>query len=70
MVKQGVTRALGNSPRGIPGRDVVVYCVYGHEVGRRTALHLKARGIHARFLRGGIDAWAAAGLPLESKRTG
>jgi Fe-Mn family superoxide dismutase len=48
-------------------RDVVVYCVYGHEVGRATALRLRAAGIRARYLRGGIDAWQAAGKPLQSK---
>ena len=46
-------------------REVLVYCVYGHEVGRATALRLRAAGVNARFLSGGIDAWQAAGLPLE-----
>jgi superoxide dismutase, Fe-Mn family len=54
-------------PRGQP---VVVYCVYGHEVGRATALRLRAAGVDARFLAGGIDAWAAAGRPLMSKPAG
>jgi Fe-Mn family superoxide dismutase len=49
------------------GQEVVVYCVYGHEVGRATALRLRARGVNARFLRGGIDGWQAAGRPLEPK---
>lgn len=44
-------------------RPVVVYCVYGHEVGRSSALRLRALGVDARFLEGGIDAWAAAGRP-------
>ena len=38
-------------------RKVVVYCVYGHEVGRATALRLRAAGIDAGFLRGGYDGW-------------
>jgi Fe-Mn family superoxide dismutase len=46
---------------------VVVYCVYGHEVGRSTAMRLRATGVDARFLRGGIDGWKAAGKPLQSK---
>jgi Fe-Mn family superoxide dismutase len=46
---------------------VVVYCVYGHEVGRSTAMRLRAAGVDARFLRGGFDGWKAAGLPLSSK---
>ena len=51
-----------------PGEDVVVYCVYGHEVGRATAMRLRAAGIPARFLRGGFDAWKASNRPLATKR--
>ena len=51
------------------GREVVVYCVYGHEVGRATALRLRAQGLSARYLRGGIDAWQSAGRLLEPKET-
>lgn len=47
--------------------EVLVYCVYGHEVGRATALRLQAAGIRARFLLGGIDGWIKAGRPLASK---
>ena len=37
--------------RDLPaGREVVVYCVYGHEVGRATALRLRSQGVMARFL--------------------
>ncbi|MEZ0271708.1 MAG: rhodanese-like domain-containing protein [Methylophilaceae bacterium] len=54
----------GELPRD---RPVVVYCVYGHEVGRATALRLRAHGVPAHFLRGGIDAWQAAGRPTEPK---
>ena len=46
------------------GRAVVVYCVYGHEVGRATALRLRAAGVDARYLHGGIAGWQAAGGPL------
>ena len=48
-------------------REVLVYCVYGHEVGRATALRLRAAGVKARFLRGGIDGWKAAGRALQRK---
>jgi superoxide dismutase, Fe-Mn family len=51
------------------GRNVVVYCVYGHEVGRATAMRLRAAGVEARFLRGGLDAWKAAALPVQRKDT-
>lgn len=49
------------------GSEVLVYCVYGHEVGRATALRLRAAGLNARFLNGGIDAWKTAGRPLVDK---
>jgi Fe-Mn family superoxide dismutase len=49
------------------GREVVVYCVYGHEVGRVTAMKLRALGVKASYLPGGIDGWAAAGKPLQAK---
>jgi Fe-Mn family superoxide dismutase len=48
-------------------RPVVVYCVYGHEVGRATALRLRAAGVDARYLQGGIDGWKTAGRPLVDK---
>ncbi|MDB5948128.1 MAG: superoxide dismutase [Ramlibacter sp.] len=52
----------------LPGdKPVVVYCIYGHEVGRSTAMRLRAAGIDARFLQGGIDGWKAAGRPLAPK---
>jgi rhodanese-related sulfurtransferase len=42
-----------NWRRALPaGRDVVVYCVHGHEVSQGVA---KALG--ARYLEGGIEAW-------------
>jgi Fe-Mn family superoxide dismutase len=56
-----VERWSGELP---PKRAVVVYCVYGHEVGRATALRLRAAGLDARYLRGGIDGWQAAGRPV------
>ncbi len=49
-------------------RAVLVYCVYGHEVGRVTALRLRALGVNARFLNGGIDGWQRAGLPTVQKQ--
>ena len=52
------------------GERVVVYCVYGHEVGRATALRLRGAGVDARFLRGGFVEWKSAGLPLQAKEKG
>ena len=48
-------------------RPVLVYCVYGHEVGRVTAVRLRALGVNARFLVGGIDAWQRAGRATVTK---
>jgi len=47
---------------------VVVYCVYGHEVGRATALRLRAAGVDAYFLPGGIDGWISDGQPIAPKQ--
>ncbi len=51
-------------------QDVLVYCIYGHEVGRATALRLRAAGVPAKYLDGGIDGWQKAGLPLADKAQG
>ncbi len=48
-------------------RPVAVYCVYGHEVGQSTTAILRSKGIDARFVAGGIEAWKAAGLPVQPK---
>ena len=48
-------------------KEVVVYCVYGHEVGRSTAMRLNAAGLRARFLRGGFDGWQASGRATQRK---
>jgi Fe-Mn family superoxide dismutase len=60
--------AVGEWAAELPkDREVIVYCVYGHEVGRSTAMRLRAAGLNARYLRGGIDAWQAAGQALVPK---
>jgi len=48
-------------------KPVVVYCVHGHDVSQSTALALRALGLDARFVVGGIEACRAAGIPLEPK---
>ena len=47
-----------------PGRIVVVACVHGHEVSQNAAVALRARGLEARYLEGGLEAWRAAGNDL------
>ncbi|MEO0619937.1 MAG: rhodanese-like domain-containing protein [Pseudomonadota bacterium] len=42
-------------------RPVIVNCVHGHEVSQGVVAGLVARGLDARFLEGGIDAWIRAG---------
>lgn len=59
---------VGQWAQSLPhDQPVVVYCIYGHEVGRSTAMRLRGEGVDARYLAGGIDAWQTAGLPLVNK---
>ena len=39
----------------VPPREIVVYCVHGHEVSQQAAAGLRQAGWHARFLAGGFD---------------
>ena len=41
--------------RGQPPRDVIVYCVHGHQVSQDATNALRTAGWNARFLDGGID---------------
>ena len=50
-----------------PTKPVLVYCVKGLDICRSAALALRARGIDARYLNGGINAWRSAGLPMQPK---
>jgi rhodanese-related sulfurtransferase len=45
------------------GRSVVVYCVHGRETSQQTAATLRAAGVDAAYLEGGIVAWTEKGLP-------
>ena len=38
-----------------PPQAVVVYCVYGHEVGKDSAEWLRAQGWDARYVQGGME---------------
>lgn len=51
-------------------RDVIVYCVHGHEVSRATAMRLRAAGFNARYLRGGIDGWQSTQRPVVDRPVG
>ena len=48
-------------------RPVVVYCAHGHEISQGLSAALRAMGVDARYLDGGMTAWKAAGqsvLPM------
>jgi rhodanese-related sulfurtransferase len=48
-------------------RDVVVYCVHGHNVSEIAAAKLRRAGASVRMLEGGIEAFAQAGGLLVKK---
>lgn len=50
-----------------PHRPVIAFCVWGHEVSQGVAASLRAGGVDARVLAGGIEGWRAAGLPVAPK---
>ncbi len=47
-------------------KPVVVYCAFGHEIGQGLCTTLRALGVEACYLDGGISAWQAAGLPTNA----
>jgi rhodanese-related sulfurtransferase len=60
--------AVADWARELPAyREVVVYCVHGHEVSQGAARALAERGVPARYLEGGIEDWKAAGAPTVHK---
>lgn len=44
-----------------PDAPVFVYCAYGFHVGCGVTAELRERGFDARYIRGGLSAWYAAG---------
>ena len=53
---------------GLPReRQIVTYCVHGHQVSQGAAQQLREAGFHASFLEGGIEHWQQEGLPLMGK---
>ncbi|MBM3598483.1 MAG: superoxide dismutase [Alphaproteobacteria bacterium] len=42
-------------------RPVFVYCAYGFHVGCSVTAQLQERGLDAKYIRGGLSAWYAAG---------
>lgn len=48
-------------------KPVLVYCFHGLDIGRSAALALRARGLQARFVTGGLEACRSAGVPIVPK---
>ncbi len=48
-------------------RPIIVYCERGHELSRGVAKLLRNRGLPARFLEGGFEAWIAGGGAIAPK---
>lgn len=43
------------------GSEIVLYCVRGGSVSNAVVDTLQAKGLKARFIEGGLEAWKAAG---------
>ena len=50
------------------GKPIVAYCAHGHEVSQGVASTLRASGITASYLEGGIAGWQERKLPIRRKR--
>jgi rhodanese-related sulfurtransferase len=59
---------VGEWAGALPRREIVVYCVRGHEVSQNACRALLERGHRARILAGGIEDWKAKGLPTVTRR--
>jgi rhodanese-related sulfurtransferase len=54
--------------QGVPrGRQVVVHCVRGRQVSQGVATALRAAGVDALYLDGGITGWMEQGLPTHRR---
>lgn len=42
-------------------REIVLYCVHGESISNTVVDALQAKGLSARFVEGGLDAWRMAG---------
>ena len=49
-------------------RPAIVYCAHGHEISQGLTAALRAMGIDARHLDGGMSAWKAAGQGVRGLR--
>lgn len=61
------TAPLSPEDRRNHDTPTVVYCAHGHQIGQAAATSLRAAGLDARYLEGGLEAYRVAGGPLISK---
>jgi len=54
---------LDNHSAALEGKEVVVFCVHGHEVSQAVCGFLRDEGVEAVYLKGGFEAWRAANFP-------
>jgi len=67
LVPGAVRRPFDDAPQWaaeLSGQAAIIVCDTGKGLGPAAAARLRAAGIAAETLEGGIDAWSAAGLPL------
>jgi rhodanese-related sulfurtransferase len=62
---ESVSDWLADLPKN---REVVVYCVHGHDVSQGVAKILQNAGIKAAYLEGGVADWKERQLPTRRKR--
>ena len=67
VAPDALAAALPSLPALSLGREIVTYCVHGHQVSQGAAQQLREAGFNARFLEGGIEHWQQDGLPLMDK---
>ena len=67
VAPDALAAALPALPALLRGREIVAYCVHGHQVSQAAAQQLREAGFNARFLEGGIEHWQQDGLPLMDK---
>jgi len=46
-------------------QPAIIYCAHGHELSQGLSAALRAMGIDARYLLGGIEAWRSVGQSVE-----
>ncbi len=64
LAPEDIHLAAAHVPRD---REIVAYCIYGHEVGVDAATRLQEAGFKASYLEGGIVAWRESGLTTMGK---